>query len=190
MWGMGCRPELPQHLATRSFTTREGARRGVSTSRLRAKDLYVPSRDVRVPRGNSQPPLGRVRPYVELGVECHVSHTTAAILHGIPMPYGHEEPGLTHLERPAGTMIPRRKGVIGDKRELGSEEFILVDGVPVTTPARPMLDLAGILNLDELAALADHGWLQVKVFTKGLQRGDNRVVERFRQALARQGWNP
>ncbi|NVM94469.1 hypothetical protein [Arthrobacter wenxiniae] len=87
-------------------------------------------------------------------------------------------------------MIPRRKGAIGDKRELGSEEVILVDGVPVTTPARPMLDLAGILNLDELVAPADHGWLQVKVFTKGLQRGDNRVVERFRQALARQGWNP
>lgn len=153
---MGYRPDLPQILATRSFTSREGARRGLSTSRLRAKDLYVPSREIRVPRGVSQTLLDRVRPYAELGVESVVSHTTAAILHGIPMPYVHEEPRLIHLTRPAGTTIPRRKGVIGHKRELTPGECMLIDGVPVTTPARTLLDLAGILNLDDLVAVADH----------------------------------
>ncbi|NVM99327.1 hypothetical protein [Arthrobacter sp. SDTb3-6] len=153
---MGHRPELPPHLAMRSFTRSEGARGGLTISRMRAKDLYVPSREIRVPLGAQQSYRDRVRPYTELGVENYISHTSAAILHGIPMPYVHEQARSVHLTRPAGTMIPRRKGVTGHKRALSPEECTLVDGIPVTTPARTLLDLSAILTLGELVAAADH----------------------------------
>ncbi|MGA7205085.1 MAG: hypothetical protein WBX27_10695 [Specibacter sp.] len=52
-------------------------------------------------------------------------------------------------------MIPRRKGVIGHKRELVAGEWLLIDGVPVTAPARTLLDLAAVLALDDLVAAAD-----------------------------------
>lgn len=153
---MGNRSDLPPQLAKQSFTVHEGARRGLSASRMRAKDLSMPSREIRVPRDAQQTLLDRVRPYTELGIENYVSDTTAAILHGIPMPYVHERPRLVHLTRPAGTSIPRRKGILGHKRELAAGEFMLIDGVPVTTPSRTFLDLAEILELDDLVAAADY----------------------------------
>lgn len=152
---MGNRPELPPRLASHSFTVQEGTRRGLTAGRMRAKDLCLPSREIRVLRGIPQTPIDRLRPYTELGLETYVSHTTAALLHGIPMRYVHEEARPVHLTRPAGTMIPRRRGVVGHQRDLAPGESVLIEGVRVTTPARTLLDLPAILNLDDLVAAAE-----------------------------------
>ena len=128
---------------------------GVTASRMRAKDLTMPSRQIRVPRGTEQTLLDRVRPYTALGIENYVSHTTAALLHGMPLPYRWEQLKAIHLTRPAGTSVPRRRGVIGHKRDLAASETMMIDGVRVTTPERTLLDLSTILTLDELVAAAD-----------------------------------
>ncbi|WP_240629923.1 hypothetical protein [Specibacter cremeus] len=150
------RPALPGPLARASFTTVESARLGVEPNRLRAGDLWTPSRMVRIPKGADQSLLDRVRPYTELTPGACASHTTAALLHGIPLPRQHETEPFIHLSRPAAAKAPRRRGVIGHECRLKPPEVVLVGGVPVTSLARTWLDLASILRLDDLVAAADH----------------------------------
>ena len=152
---MVVRPPLPGILARRSFTYREGLDAGVTLSRLTALDLSIPSREVRVPRGQPQSLLERVHPYTVLCRESCASHVTAAQLHGIPLPWFDHEIKTIHRTRPAGSPQPRRRNVIGHSIELASCESMLIDGIPVTTPERTFLDLSALLGLDDLVAVAD-----------------------------------
>lgn len=152
---MVARDQLPEHLAGRSFTFSEGVAGGASVSRLRAKDLGIPSREIRVPRSHPQKLLDRVRPYAALSPGSCLSHVTAAQLHGFPLPWFEDEIVTVHLTLPAGSRQPRRRHVTGHSRQLPAEDIISMDGVPVTNPARTFLDLATILTLDQLVAVAD-----------------------------------
>ena len=154
--GMADRPELPPVLAGRSFTVHEGRASGVMPSRLRAKDLWRPSREIRVPKGASQTLLDRVRPYTALGIETYVSHSTAALLYGIPLPRSLEKAESIHLTRPSEIMMPRRRGVVGHKRALSVDEVVFLNGVPVTAPARTWLDLSVLLAMEDLVAAGDY----------------------------------
>ncbi|WP_459307833.1 hypothetical protein [Arthrobacter sp. HLT1-21] len=78
--------KLPDPLEGRSFTTNAATAIGVPRSRTRASDLSLPSRGIRVPRQSSQSMLDRCRPYTELSTGSFISHTTAAAIHGIPLP--------------------------------------------------------------------------------------------------------
>lgn len=152
---MAHRTPLPGYLAWRSFTYSEGVAAGTTPSRMRAKDLSMPSRQIRVPQGKPQGLLDRVRPYTELSNGGTISHVTAAQLHGMPLPWFDDEIKTVHLTRPAGSVQPRRKHVTGHSMRLPSEDIMYLGGVPVTTPARTFLDLATILDLDNLVAVAD-----------------------------------
>ena len=153
---MTVRPRLPGKLAQQSFTYRAGLMAGASVSRMRARDLTAPSREIRVPKASTQPLLDRVRPYTSLGVENCVSHVTAAQIHAMPLPWFDDDIRTLHLSRPAGSAQPRRRGVAGHCTTLASTDIMMVQGVPVTTPARTFLDLATVLRLDDLVAVADH----------------------------------
>ena len=153
---MTARSNLPGKLSHQSFTYREGLLAGVSVSRMRASDLSAPSRQIRVPQETAQPLLDRVRPYTSLGVENWVSHVTAAQIHGLPLPWFDEEIRTLHLSRTPGSAHPRRRGVAGHCINLASSDIVWIEGVPVTTTARTFLDLATILSLEHLVAVADH----------------------------------
>lgn len=153
---MTARSKLPGELSKLSFTYREGLLAGASVSRLRASDLTAPSREIRVPSGNHQPLLDRVRPYTSLGVKNCVSHVTAAQIHGMPLPWFDEELRTLHLSRTPGSSQPRRRGVVGHCINVAGADILWMQGVPVTTPARTFLDLATILGLDDLVAVADY----------------------------------
>ncbi|WP_427018408.1 hypothetical protein ACQCSX_07630 [Pseudarthrobacter sp. P1] len=101
---------LPDGLPNGSFTLRAARALGVTDSRARASDLYIPSREIRVPRRVPQPLLDRVRPYLKLLPDAAASHTTAAALHRIPLPLRHSSEPFLHLTRPAGRTISRRRG--------------------------------------------------------------------------------
>src|SRR5690606_22404717 len=90
-----------------------------------------------------------------LCTESCASHVTAAQLHGIPLPWFEDEIKTIHLTRPAGSAQPRRKNVVGHTNALDPGDIMLMDGVPVTTPARTFLDLSALLSLDDLVAAAD-----------------------------------
>ncbi|WP_125612853.1 hypothetical protein [Specibacter cremeus] len=135
---------------------RDALSAGVSRGRLRAGDLTVPSRGIRLPRDGSQALLDFVRPFTIMSVNAVASHTTAARLHGIPLPWRFERETLIHLTRPASDPACRRTGVIGHERVLPPADIVLLDGVPVTSLARTWLDLATLLSLDDLVVAADY----------------------------------
>jgi very-short-patch-repair endonuclease len=79
------------------------------------------------------------------GAEGRISHRSAAALHG-----------LSGGQELVEVIVPRRKrrrieGVrIHRARDLLPDEVTTIDGIPVTTPARTLLDVAGALTAREL----------------------------------------
>lgn len=152
---MVARPRSFDFLNRRSFTLGEGLAAGATKGRLRARTFSRPSRGIRVPSGKPQTLLDRVRPYTVLSERGCISHVTAAQLHGFPLPWFDDDIKTIHLTNPARAAQPRRRGVVGHTTDLAPSEVMSMSGVPVTTPARTFLDLATILTLDQLVAVAD-----------------------------------
>ena len=153
---------LPAELAAGSFTISEGRRSGISPWRAKAKDIYVPSRGIRVPAGMEQSWLDRARPYTQLGAPDTVSFYSAAFIHAFKLPNGlansrsASAARLLHLTR-TGSAAPRRKGVIGHRSSLEPADVVMLQGVPVTSIPRTLLDLAGtgVLTLEDLVVIVD-----------------------------------
>lgn len=153
---------LPAELAAGSFTIGEARLHGISPWRAKAKDLHVPSRGIRVPTAREQSLLARARPYTRLGTPDTVSFYSAAEVHSFKLPGSLADSGLPpsarllHLTR-SGSTAPRRKGVIGHRSPLATDDVVILEGVPVTSVPRTLLDLAGsgALRLDDLVVIAD-----------------------------------
>lgn len=104
--------------------------------------------------GASPGPLGELRALVlDIGEPCWVSGPTAAGVHGFD--------GFAALQRPFHLTVPRERNVrrIGmvihtatDLPLLDREE---VDGLPVTSPARTIIDLARTEPVERLTAAID-----------------------------------
>ncbi|MFJ2661347.1 hypothetical protein [Arthrobacter koreensis] len=63
------------------FLAADAQRAGLTRGRLRASDLRIPSRGIRVPRaadGDAGDLAARARPYLQLLPDAVLSHTTAA----------------------------------------------------------------------------------------------------------------
>ncbi|MGO4193214.1 hypothetical protein AB4Y67_16295 [Arthrobacter sp. YAF17] len=153
---------LPAELAAASFTIGEGRLSSISPWRTKAKDLHVPSRGIRVPTGKEQSLLERARPYTWLGPPDTVSFYSAAFIHAFKLPgavanaRSTPSAGLLHLTRD-GSAAPRRKGVVGHRSRLEPDDIVILQGVPVTSIPRTLLDLAGTgnLTLEDLVVIAD-----------------------------------
>ena len=48
-----------------------------------------------------------------------------------------------------------RKGVAGHRLDLRATDLTVLDGVPLTSPARTWLDLASVLDSEDLVVAAD-----------------------------------
>lgn len=153
---------MPAELAAASFTIDEGRLSGISPWRAKAKDIHVPSRGIRVPAGKEQSLLERARPYTRLGTPDTVSFYSAAFIHAFKIPgpvaNGRSTPsaGLLHLTRDASA-APRRKGVVGHRSKLHPDDVVTLQGIPVTSIPRTLLDLAGTgtLTLEDLVVIVD-----------------------------------
>ena len=104
----------------------------------------------------------------------YFSHTTAARVHGIPLPTRFEREGRIHLASPTGRSRMQRPGVVGHRLKSEVEE---VDGMRVEARADTFVHLAPLLSLEELLTVGD--WL---VSTK---RRDPLTVEDLTNALRR-----
>ena len=77
-----------------------------------------------------------------------VSYYSAAAVHAFKLPGSLAQgrstirSGLLHLTR-AGSAAPRRKGVVGHRAMLEPDDIVILQGVPVTSIPRTLLDLAG-----------------------------------------------
>jgi hypothetical protein len=79
------------------------------------------------------------------------SHSTAAALLGAPVP--HTWP--LHVVVPPGVTRPQRRRLRVHVRRLLPEDVVVLSGLPMTSGAQTLLDLAPILAADELVAVGD-----------------------------------
>jgi len=80
----------------------------------------------------------------------YASHQTAAALRRLPLP---AQPASVHVTV-VGRNARSRRGVTAHlASSLEADEHQILDGIPITTPARTVLDLAAALDLDDLEHL-------------------------------------
>jgi hypothetical protein len=94
-----------------------------------------------------------------------ISHASAAMVYGIPLP---ANPRKVHLTRELRASASSRSGVQVWREELDAADTCQVEGVavPVTTMRRTLLGLARILAVDDLVAVVD--WM-VRLPRPGLE---------------------
>lgn len=149
-------PLLPSHLAGRSFTLQQQLDAGLGSGRAWRSDLHVASRGVRVPWDEPQTLQHTCALLTGLTPGSACCFGTAAQLWGCPLPRALENELKIHLARIDGGARPVRKGVAGHRMVLRDTDLGELDGIPVTKPARTWLDLASVLNLEELVVAGDY----------------------------------
>lgn len=85
------------------------------------------------------------------------SHSTAARLHGIPLPLRHERMVSLHVSVPAPARAPHAKGLLGHSRFVAPDDVMVTpDGIRVSSPTRTFCEMGGALALPDLVAAVDH----------------------------------
>lgn len=84
-----------------------------------------------------------------------MSHASAAVLWGFPLPPAVERLIVIHLTTQPGQRAVRRKDVIGHQQALSPGEITAGRRVVCTSPLRTWFDLTSILSLDELVIAGD-----------------------------------
>lgn len=146
--------ELPQDLRQRPFTVVQAQSAGLTRRRLRASDLVQPCRGVRVSAAAEDTLLLRATSLVAV-TGAVVSHLSAAVLWGFPLPLELQNIDVVHLTCAPGRRAVRRAGVAGHQMVLEPSEITTGRHVQCTSPLRTWFDLAGILGLDDLVIAGD-----------------------------------
>lgn len=146
---------LPDALAGRSFTLVEQLAEGVPPHRAWRSDLRVASRGVRVPWGAGQDLAHTCRLLAGMCPSTVCCSGTAGLLWRCPLPWFVQNEFRVHLARVDGGTRPVRKGVAGHRLDLRGSDLTVLDGVPLTTPARTWFDLASVLEPEDLVVAAD-----------------------------------
>lgn len=91
----------------------------------------------------------------EVTPHAFISHISAAKIHGFHLPLRFEANWPVDVARRAGEGKPRRSGVTGRELIVAPGDITIYAGVPVTSLARTLLDIAGALSVEELVVVAD-----------------------------------
>jgi very-short-patch-repair endonuclease len=83
------------------------------------------------------------------------SHTTAALLWGLPLSARHSDAGELHVSVVAPRRAPKSAGVIGHKLRLDPELLQLHEGYRVPGPVEVWCELASMVTLTELVQTGD-----------------------------------
>lgn len=151
---------LPHDLTNRPFLVAEALAMGLTRRRLKAQDLWTPTRGVRT-KELPTTILERARVFASTAPDDFAfSHVTAAQLLDIPLPYAAEDDLLVHIVTPTAANRVRRAEVRGH-RGLESREIVEVHGLPVVAPADTWVDLGELVGpgrpvgLDDLIVAGD-----------------------------------
>ena len=123
---------------------------------MRSSDLTSAVWGVRqaAPRPADRATLARLFAY-RLTDDVVFSHTTAALIHRIPVPLQLERESRFHVTVPAGCRAPHAHGLIGHSLRFNPTDVTVASGFRVTTPERTWRDLARLLTLGQLVAAGD-----------------------------------
>ena len=126
-------------------------------SRLRASDTESPFWGVRTELGTVGDIPSRANAYFSrIGELALVSHLSAALLWGMPLPLHLAHDPRLHVSVPPDTRAPKAQGIAGHHVALHPTDVTTRMGVRTTTQCRTLCDLAGFLNEDDLLAAADY----------------------------------
>jgi len=147
---------LPEGLRGASFSVRAARDRGVSRGRLRASDLAAPFYGTRLA---STAPTLRQRCLAWQSVappDSYISHSTAALLFGCPLPRRLERAADIHVTVVRPVRPPRARGVTGHSTAPRPTLWLDSRGLRMSTAEQTWLDLATQLDLLELVAAGDY----------------------------------
>ena len=147
---------LPASLRGIPFTVAEAYASGLSPARLRSRDLDASVWGV---RGSIRDPSRLAKAVLfskRLPDDAVFSHTTAAQLLGIPVPWRATKETRLHVSVPAPRRAPHANGVIGHQSERAEDEVVIVGGVRVSSTIRTWVDLASMVSLTDLVAAGDY----------------------------------
>lgn len=146
------RTPLPHELTVAPFSVSMARDRGVSKDRLRASDLMAPFRGVRLP--TSMPDIEPARRYApRLTDGQFFSHTTAARMHGLPVPARLGE--QLHVSAIQPARAPRISGVTPHHIRPSRASVTTLDGIRVASAEAAWVSLAPLLTLHELVVVGD-----------------------------------
>jgi very-short-patch-repair endonuclease len=150
------RQPLPLVLRDAPMSAKHARELGVSASRLRASDLEVPFRGVRMPAPSVPGPLRRARALATvLTNQQFFSHQTAALIWGMPLPLALQQDPTVHVSAFRPDLPPRRIGVVGHYLKPGTATTGEWLGLPVASAATTWTQLATALTPYELVAAGD-----------------------------------
>jgi very-short-patch-repair endonuclease len=146
--------EVPEDLRRRPFTSAEAAARGLSWKVLQGRRFTRVLPDVYVWAGLALTLAVRLRAaLLKLPSDAVVSGVSAARLWGFD-PLGHRE---LHFSTRVDTRIDTRSTTdVRLHRHVHPIERVEVDGLPVTSAARTVVDCARVLGMVQLVQLIDH----------------------------------
>lgn len=167
---------LPEGLSARGFLTSEARRLGVPVDRLRRADLHKPFHGIRVPSAalaaleehdvrdtdnywHALDLVAAAKTDAALPLfhdDVVLSHSTAARLHGMPLPARHRRDLSVHVSVSRQQARPQIGGVTPHLAPRDVRSKVLVDGRPLTGPVQTWCALASDLSLHELVAMGDH----------------------------------
>jgi len=118
--------------------------------------FILTSRGVRLPQGAAASERARaMAAHLPLRPESVLSHTTAASIHGLPLPAATSSGLPVHATTPRGVPRPRRRDIVTHHAQLPDADVCVIDGLRLTTPPRTYIDLASLLGFDDLVAVGD-----------------------------------
>ncbi|WP_147050843.1 hypothetical protein [Kocuria flava] len=147
---------LPEEFRDTGFSVRSALDAGIERARLRTRDLSAPvGRGVRVPARSEEPLREAARALAERFPGTVVSRRSAALLWRMRVPAGWEDDPVLHLTRADAARALERPGVVCRRSRIPDGHLALLDGIPVTSPARTFVDCAAELGPDALVVLGD-----------------------------------
>jgi hypothetical protein len=147
---------IPAPMLGVPFRVSDGLDNGLGASRMRSPDLARPLWGVRAPNDGPLSLHELCRAYLARGHEsAFFSHATAALLWEIRLPsWLGARPGLD-VAVPFPKRAPAAEHIRAHKLSVKPDDVVMLDGLPATSPARTILDLARMLRPEDLLAAID-----------------------------------
>lgn len=146
---------LPVQASGRALSVAQLAALGISERRSYGVDLQRPFRGVRSHGFDLGALTHRCAAYLpRLAPGQFFSHSTAAMLHGIPVPLSHRRDPRIHVSSLRPALPPRAAGVVGHRLR-APVLLVTVAGLPASDPVSTWCLLASTLGDRDLIAAAD-----------------------------------
>ena len=137
------------------FSFQMGSEAGVSRKRSRAKDLLQPYWGLRTTKETIELEDRCRLLQLRMPPESFFSHSTAALLHGVPVPYRLATAVLIQITTPAPARAPHAAGLRGHRLTIEADDVTEISGIRVSTQPRTWCDLASQVQLPDLVAAGD-----------------------------------